>query len=157
MDEENNDEATIKCCLSQATSQLKIELQYILKQVTTYSFIFHQTMRVMWSFIGDRGLLLIALVYIPEPSLLPVFRVNTNNTSGIGALQSENKVDKNDEHFDVGLDDDGLVEDVDLRYRIIHPSQYFRHQLPRTLKFPVPTQAGMFTGITAYVSAVGNL
>jgi len=74
----------------------------------------------------------------------------------INALQSENKVDKNDEHFDVGLDDDGLVEDVDLRYRIYHPSHYSRLQLPQTPTFPVPTQAGMFTAITAYISVVGN-
>ena len=74
----------------------------------------------------------------------------------IDALQSENKVDKNDEHFQVGLDDDGLVEDVDLRYRIYHPSHYSRLQLPQTPKFPVPTQAGMFTAITAYASVVGN-
>jgi len=75
----------------------------------------------------------------------------------IRALESENRVDKNDEHFNIEFANDGLiVDDVDLRYRIFRPSHYSRLQSPRTPTFPVPIQAGMFTAITAWVSAVDN-
>ncbi len=46
MDKDNNDEATVKCCLSPATSQLNLELKYIFKQVTFIPFLWKYVIEI---------------------------------------------------------------------------------------------------------------